>query len=168
MWHQLQSLRLCSFHSVWFLINCSLAMCWTGSWRFLALFQFGFPVWVLTAKLILGEPSGVCERGVASSSLAAHTPLTRGTRTLCLQTLLGDQLAGALSPPDRQGSGFWIMGLRPVWEEWGCLSAHQQGGTARGKNEDEVDVSCVQLSVDWRSISEDSGGKSSMCKTVGF
>ena len=39
-----------------------------------------------------------------------------------------------------------------------------------GKNEDEVDVSCVQLSADWRSILEDSGGegKSSMCKMVRF
>ena len=39
-----------------------------------------------------------------------------------------------------------------------CLSAHQQGGAARGKNEDEVNVSCVQLSADRRSISENSGG----------
>ena len=33
----------------------------------------------------------------------------------------------------------------------------QQGGAAGGKHEDEVDVSCVQLSADRRSISEDSG-----------
>ena len=33
----------------------------------------------------------------------------------------------------------------------------QQGGAAGGKNEDEVDVSCIQLSADQRSISEDSG-----------
>ena len=87
---------------------------------------------------------------------------------VCLQTQLGDQLVGALSPQHHQGLGSWITGLRPGSEDGGCLNAHQQGGTARGKNEDEVDVSCVQLSVDWRSISEDSGGKSSMCKTVGF
>ena len=35
----------------------------------------------------------------------------------------------------------------------------QQGGAAGGENEDKADVSCVQLSADWRSISEDSRGK---------
>ena len=33
----------------------------------------------------------------------------------------------------------------------------QQGGSAGGKHEDEVDISCVQLSADRRAISEDSG-----------
>ena len=33
----------------------------------------------------------------------------------------------------------------------------QQGGAAGGKHDDEIDVSCVQLSADRRSISEDSG-----------
>ena len=33
----------------------------------------------------------------------------------------------------------------------------QQGDAAGGKNEDKVDLSCVQLSADWRSISEDLG-----------
>ena len=37
-----------------------------------------------------------------------------------------------------------------------------------GKNEDEVDVSCVQLSADWRSISEDSGGKELHVQNDGF
>ena len=95
---------------------------------------------------------------------APRPTLTRGRRTLCLQTGLGDQLEGAVSPQDRQGSGFWITG---------CFQAERSGvasvptsNTARGKNEDEVDVSCVQLSADRRSISEDWGGagKSSMCK----
>ena len=40
--------------------------------------------------------------------------------------------------------------------------------TARGKNEDEVDVSCVQLNADWRSISEDSGGKELHVQNGGF
>ena len=34
----------------------------------------------------------------------------------------------------------------------------QQGGTAGGKPEAEVYISCVQLSTDRRPISEDSGG----------
>ena len=174
MWCQLQSLCLCSFHSIWFLINCSLAVCWAGSWRFLAPFQFGFPVWVLTAKLVLGEPSEVCDSGAARSSLVAcrgrQHPSDPWAQDICLQTGLGDQLAGALSPQDCQGWGFWITGLRPGWDERGCLSARQQGGAARGENEDQVDVSCVQLSTDQRSISEDWGGagKSSMCKMAGF
>ena len=52
--------------------DCSLAMFWGGSWSYFAPFQFGFPVWVLTAELLLGEPSEVCERGAARSSLAAR------------------------------------------------------------------------------------------------
>ena len=44
----------------------------------------------------------------------------------------------------------------------------QQGGTARGKNEDEVDVSHVQLRADWRSISEDSGGNELHVQNGGF
>ena len=148
-------------------------MCWAGSWRLLAAFQFGFPIWVLTAKLVLGEPSGVCECGAAHSSLVAclgrQPPLWREGKDVCLQTQLGDQLVGALSPQHYQGLGSWIMGLRPGWEERGCLSAHQQGGAARGKNEDELDVSCVQLRADWRSISEDSGGERAPCaKLVRF
>ena len=60
------------------------------------------------------------------------------------------------------------MGLRPGWEEQGCLRTKQQGGAARGKSEDEVDVSCVQLSDDRRSISEDSGGKELHVQDGGF
>ena len=90
----------------------------------------------------------------------------RGTPTFCLQTR--QQLAGALSPQDCQGVGLWIMGLHPGWGERGCLRTHQQGGAARGKNEDEVDVSCVQLSDDRRSISEDSGGKELHVQKGGF
>ena len=49
------------------------------------------------AELLLGEPSGLSERGVARSAPApaggAKAPLTRGRRTLCRQTGLGDQLA---------------------------------------------------------------------------
>ena len=40
-----------------------------------------------------------------------------------------------------------------------------------GKNEDEVDVSCVQLSADWRSISETRGlglGGRAPCANGGF
>ena len=37
----------------------------------------------------------------------------QGTSTFCLQTWLGDKLAGALSPQDPQGLAFWITGLRP-------------------------------------------------------
>ena len=55
--------------------DCSLAMFWGGSWSYFAPFQFGLPVWVLTAELLLGEPSEVCERRAARSSLAAHNPL---------------------------------------------------------------------------------------------
>ena len=127
--------------------DCSLAMFWGGSWSHCAPFQFGLPVWVLTAELLLGEPSEVCEHGAAHSSLA-----------------------GALSPQGPQGSGSGVTGLRPGWEEQGCLCARQQGGAATGENEDEVDVSCVQLSADRRSISEHSEvrgggrGENSMCK----
>ena len=110
--------------------DCSLAMFWGGSWSHCAPFQFGLPVWVLTAELLLGEPSEVCEHGAAHSSLA-----------------------GALSPQGPQGSGSGVTGLRPGWEEQGCLCARQQGGAATGENEDEVDVSCVQLSADRRPIS---------------
>ena len=51
-----------------------------------------------STELLLGEPSGLCERGAARSSPAARRgapklPLTRGRRTLCPQTGLGDQLA---------------------------------------------------------------------------
>ena len=115
--------------------DCSLAVFWGGSWSHCAPFQFGLPVWVLTAELLVGEPSEVCEHGAARSSLV-----------------------GALSPQDPQDSGSGVMGLHPSWEERGCLSARQQGDAARGENEDEVDVSCVQLSADRRSISEHSGG----------
>ena len=52
--------------------DCSLAMFWGGSWSYSAPFQFGLPVWVLTAELLLGEPSEVCEHGAACSSLAAR------------------------------------------------------------------------------------------------
>ena len=55
---------------------------------------------------------------------------------------------------DRSFVSSGLSGLRlldngacPHWEEWDCLSAHQQGGATRGKTEDEVDVSCVQLSA---------------------
>lgn len=83
--------------------DCSLAMFWGGSWSHCAPFQFGLPVWVLTAELLLGEPSEVCEHGAAHSSLA-----------------------GALSPQGPQGSGSGVTGLRPGWEEQGCLCARQQ------------------------------------------
>ena len=99
---------------------------------------------------------------------AKPTSEPQGTGTFCLQTWLGEQLAGALSPQDRQGLDLWIMGLRPGWEERGCLSTHQQGEAARGKNEDKVDVFCVQLSDDRRSISEDSGGKELHVQNGGF
>ena len=134
MWCQLQSLCLCSFHSVWFLINfnqlfpgCVLSSVmeifgsvsvWVSSLSAHSKAGSGWALWGLWARgcpLFSGGPQG------------APTPaLTRGHRTLCLQTLLGDQLAGAWSPQDHQGSGFWITGLRPGWEERGCLSAHQQ------------------------------------------
>ena len=115
--------------------DCSLAVFWGGSWSHCAPFQFGLPVWVLTAELLVSEPSEVCEHGAARSSLV-----------------------GALSPQDPQDSGSGVMGLHPSWEERGCLSARQQRDAERGENEDEVDVSCVQLSADRRSISEHSGG----------
>ena len=82
--------------------DCSLAVFWGGLWGHCAPFQFGPPVWVLTAELLLGEPSEVCERGAAHSSLA-----------------------GALSPQAPQGSGSRVMGLCPSWKEWGCLSARR-------------------------------------------
>ena len=79
----------------------------------------GWALWGLWARgcpLFSGGPQG------------APTPsLTRRRRTLCLQTGLGEQLAGALSPQGPQGSGSWIMGLRPGWEERGCFSAREQG-----------------------------------------
>ena len=98
----------------------------------------------------------------------AKTPLTRGHRTLCLQTGLGDQLAGVLSPQGPQGSGSLVTGLRPGLEERGYLSALQEGDAARGKNDDEVNVSYVQLSTDRRSVSGLREGKSSICKMAGF
>ena len=52
--------------------DCSLAMFWGGSWSHCAPFQFGLPVWVLTAELLLGEPSEVCEHRAARSSLVAR------------------------------------------------------------------------------------------------
>ena len=71
----------------------------------------GWALWGLWARgcpLFSGGPQG------------APTPsLTRRRRTLCLQTGLGEQLAGALSPQGPQGSGSWITGLRPGWEEQG-------------------------------------------------
>ena len=57
--------------------DCSLAMFWGGSWSYSAPFHFGPPVWVLTAELLLGEPSEVCEHGAACSSLATR----RGRQT---------------------------------------------------------------------------------------
>ena len=55
-----------------------------------APFQFGLPALVLTAELLVGEPSEVLERGAARSSLA-----------------------GALSPQAPQDSGSRVTGLRP-------------------------------------------------------
>ena len=57
-------------HSTEFLIVLSLVL--RRVWRYSAPFQFGFPVLVLTAELVLREPSGVCERGAARSALVAH------------------------------------------------------------------------------------------------
>ena len=37
-----------------------------------------------------------------------------------------------------------------------------------GKNEDQVDVSCVQLRADWKSISKDSAGKELHVQNGGF
>jgi len=62
-------LFMAAFHTC---SDCSLAMFWGGSWSYFAPFQFGLPVWVLTAELLLGEPSEFCERGAARSSLAAR------------------------------------------------------------------------------------------------
>ena len=75
------------------------------------------------AELLLGEPSGLSERGAARSAPAARRgapkpPLTHGRRTLCPQTGLGDQLAGAFSPQGRQRSGFWKRG---------CVQAERSG-----------------------------------------
>ena len=39
----------------------------------------------------------------------------------------------------------------------GSSQPKSKPGSLRAKNEDGVDVSCVQLRADWRSISEDSG-----------
>ena len=60
---------------------------------------------MLTAELLVGEPSEVCERGAARWRPAggAKTPSDPWAQDICLQTWLGDQLAGALSPQDRQG-----------------------------------------------------------------
>ena len=138
---------------------CSISV-WASSLSAHSRAVSGWALWGLWARGCLLFSGGL--QG------APRPTMTRGRRTLCLQTGLGDQLAGAVSPQDRQDSGFWITGLHPGWEEQGCLSAHQQGGAARGKNEDEVDVSCVQLRADWRSISEDSGGKELHVQNGGF
>ena len=49
------------------------------------------------AELLLGEPSGLSEHGLTAllrrPAGGAKAPLTRGRRTLCPQTGLGDQLA---------------------------------------------------------------------------
>ena len=62
---------------------------------------------MLTAKLVLGEPSEVCERGAARSSLVARRgrqpPSDPWAQDVCLQTRLSDQLGGDLSPQDREG-----------------------------------------------------------------
>ena len=106
--------------------NCSLLF-WGGWWSCSAPFGFGLPVWALAAELLLGQPSGLSERGAARSAPAARrwrqSPLWPAGAGLCLQSGLGDQLAGAFSPQGCQGSGFWITGLRPGWEEPACLSA---------------------------------------------
>ena len=122
----------------------------------MALFQFGLPVRALTAELLLGEPSEVCERGAARSSPAAR----RGRQPLSdpwAQVVLSSA-GGSFVSSGPSGLGFLDNGA----------ASRLRGGAARGKNEDGVDVSCVQLRADRRSISEDSGGKSSVCKAVGF
>ena len=107
-----------------------------------------------------GSPLGCVSAGLPAllrrPAGGAKAPLTRGRRTLCLQTGLGDQLAGTFSPQGRQGSGFRKRGCVQA-ERSGLASVPQQGGAAGGKHEDKVDVSCVQLSADWRPISADSG-----------
>ena len=133
---------------------CSISV-WASSLSAHSRAACGRALWGLWARgcpLFSGGPQG-----------APKPLLTHGRRTLCLQTGLGDQLAGALFPQGPQCSGSWVTGLRPGWEERGCLSVRQQGGIARGEKEDEVDVSCVHLSTDWRSISEDSAGERAPC-----
>ena len=70
--------------------DSSLAVFCGGSWSHCAPFQFGLPALVLTAELLVGEPSEVCEHGAARSSLA-----------------------GALSLQAPQDSGSRVTGLRP-------------------------------------------------------
>ena len=93
---------------------CSISV-WASSLSAHSRAVSGWALWGLWARGCLLFSGGL--QG------APKPTLTRGRRTLCLQTGLGDQLAGAVFPQDRQDSGFWITGLQPGWEEHGCLSA---------------------------------------------
>ena len=153
--------------------DCSLAMFWGGSWSYSAPFQFGLPVWVLTAELLLGEPSEVCERGAACSSLGARRARQNPSDPRAQDPLPSDW---ARWPAGRSfvssgpsglgllgnGAASWLRGVglpqcppagrHCKWEKWG-----------RGKRF-LCPAECWP-EVHLRGLR---GGKSSMCKMAGF
>ena len=147
-------------------------MCWAGSWRFLAPFQFGFPVWVLTAKLVLGEPSGVGERRAACSSLVAclgrQPPLWR-VGTGCLPSDSARWPAGGSfvsSAPS--GLGLLDNGAASSLRGVGLPQCPPARRRCKREKWGRSRRFLCPAEYYWRSISEDSGGKELHVQNSGF
>ena len=103
-----------------------------------------------------------CSISFWASSLNAHSRAASGWALWSLQAQ-GCPLFSGGSFVSSGPSGLGLLGNGAASRLRGaglpqCLPAGRREGKARRKNEDEVDVSCVELSADQRSVSEDSGG----------
>ena len=152
--------------------DCSLAMFWGGSWSYFAPFQFGLPVWVLTAELLLGEPSEFCERGAARSSLAARRGRQNPSDPPAQDALPSDwarwPTGGSCVSSGPPGLGLLDNGAASRLRGPGLPQCPPAGRRCkRGKWGRSRRFLCP--AEGWLEFHlKGLGGKSSMCKTVGF
>ena len=111
----------------------------------------------------------LCSISVWASSLSAHSRAACGWALWGLRARGCPLFSGGSSVSSGpSGLGLQGHGAASRLRGAGLPQCPPAGRHCKRENEDEVDISCVQLSADWRSISEysgvGSGGESSMCK----
>ena len=166
MWCQLQSLCLCSFHSVWFLISCSLAVCWAESWGFLLHFSLGFQSECSQQSCFWVSPLGSVSAGLPALLWCPRSDLWP-------QDVLPSDLARWPAVGSLVSSGLSRLGLL----DNGAASSLRGVGLPQCpparrccKKEKWGWSRCFLCPAEyyWRSISEDSGGKELHVQNSGF
>ena len=163
---------MCFMAASHIVFNCPLAMLWEGSWRYLTPFQFGLPVLVYTAELhsgwdLWGLWAWCCPLFSGGPQGAPTPPWTTGYRHVLPSDSAWWPAGRSFVSSEPSGLRLLDNGAASTLRGVGLPQYHQQGGTARGKNEDEVDVSCIRV-LTGGPFQRTQEGKSSMWKMVGF